>query len=496
MKRIALLIGNDNYQYKNMSLKGAVNDAKELGDALEKLDFSVSVKENLSGNQMGLALADFKNSLDGYNVGLFFFAGHGFQIEGKNYLGCTDASFADAGSAKYTSFELQDAIDALENSKLEIKILIIDACREYFSGNGRGINGGFAPILAPKGTIIAFATSPGQVAKEINGHGVYTSALLKHISTEKISIEDMFKRVRNTVYLETKGQQVTWEHTSLMGNFKFNDKAKWNAKNPYSKYALADNEYEYEKNGVCKELIELAKTINWNYQNKIPGIIRTKKAAFISESRDDLFVLGRNLYQSSHDPYMVSDWFDSLHNELGTFDNRVANDLLSGMAFEIYFDSKGALRERFKTLPHYRTVLKELLDDRYEESLNFIRMQLSEYTQRVMYIPGKEKLSLEIELADSDDDYYVVKRIVLDGVDIMYDEKGVGLYDYEDQYRGNYGTAEELCEVVRTRIAATKRGADIMITNCEDSDKRIFIPVDYQLLMYGNNVDKEDEYGW
>lgn len=142
MKRIALLIGNDNYQYKNMSLKGAVNDAKELGDALEKLDFSVSVKENLSGNQMGLALADFKNSLDGYNVGLFFFAGHGFQIEGKNYLGCTDASFADAGSAKYTSFELQDAIDALENSKLEIKILIIDACREYFSGNGRGINGG------------------------------------------------------------------------------------------------------------------------------------------------------------------------------------------------------------------------------------------------------------------------------------------------------------------------------------------------------------------
>ncbi len=193
---------------------------------------------------------------------------------------------------------------------------------------------------------------------------------------------------------------------------------------------------------------------------------------------------------------MVSDWFDSLHNELGTFDNRVANDLLSGMAFEIYFDSKGALRERFKTLPHYRTVLKELLDDRYEESLNFIRMQLSEYTQRVMYIPGKEKLSLEIELADSDDDYYVVKRIVLDGVDIMYDEKGVDLYDYEDQYRGNYGTAEELCEVVRTRIAATKRGADIMITNCEDSDKRIFIPVDYQLLMYGNNVDKEDGYGW
>lgn len=495
MKRIALLIGNDNYQYKNMSLNGAVNDAKALGEVLEDLDFTVNVKENLSGNQMGLALADFKNSLDGYNVGLFFFAGHGFQIEGKNYLGCTDAAFTDAASAKFTSFELQDAIDALENSKLEIKILIIDACREYFSGDSRGINGGFAPILAPKGSIIAFATSPGQVAKEKDGHGIYTSALLKHISTEKISIEDMFKRVRNTVYLETKGQQVTWEHTSLMGNFKFNDKAQWNGKNPYSKYALADNEYEYEKNGICKELIELAKTLNWNYQNKIPGIIRNKKAVFINESRDDLFVLGRNLYQSSQDPYVVSDWFDGLHNELGSLDNRVANDLLSGMAYEIYFDPKGALRERFKTLPHYRTVLKELLDERYEKSLIFIRMQLSEYTQRVMYIPGEEALSLGVELENLDD-YYVVKRIVLDGVDIMYDEKGVGLYDFEDQYRGTYGTAEELCEVIRDRIAATKRGADITITNYDDIDKKIFIPVDYQLLTYGNNIDKEDVYDW
>ncbi len=152
-------------------------------------------------------------------------------------------------------------------------------------------------MLALKGTIIAFATSPGQIAKEKDCHGIFTSALLKYIGTAKITIEEMLKRVRNTVYLETKGKQITWEHTSLMGNFRFNEGIIEKGIYPYTELALADKDYEVEKAGLCKELIELVVTHDWNYQNDNPGLLN--KSQLKNEASDDLFVQGINIYQSS-----------------------------------------------------------------------------------------------------------------------------------------------------------------------------------------------------
>ncbi|MCR5150666.1 MAG: caspase family protein, partial [Clostridiales bacterium] len=428
-------------------------------------------------------------SLVNYDAGLFFFAGHGFQIDGNNFLGGTDLSFNDASSAKFTAFELKLVIDALEKSNLEIKIIIIDACREYFSDGGRGIKGGFAPMLAPKGTIIAFATSPGQIAKEKDYHGIYTRALLKHIETEKISIEDMFKRVRNTVYMETNGEQITWEHTSLMGNFKFNEGVIKKGACPYTELALADKDYEVEKSGLCKELIELALTHDWNYQNMIPKLLDKKRNQLKSESADDLFVLGRNIYQSSCDPYTVNEWCDKLHNNLEAIDINAAQHILCGMAYEIYFNSKGKLRERFKTMPCYKKVIQELSLLKYNDVRNFIAHQLTEYSQRVMYIPGGEQLQLEVYLkVDNTDKFLYIKEVLLDGLNIIYGASGEEFYEADLDYRFRYGNIECLIESLRKETASTDRGCNIKINTDARLDYKVKVPVYYKLLRYGYSI--------
>ena len=115
---------------ESAKLNCAVNDADALAQKLQDLDFDVEVLRNTSYTDMGVGIASFKRNLCNYEVGLFFFAGHGFQFDGNNYLAMIDTSFVDEGSARYTSFPLNDAINAMESSDLAIKILVIDACRQ------------------------------------------------------------------------------------------------------------------------------------------------------------------------------------------------------------------------------------------------------------------------------------------------------------------------------------------------------------------------------
>ena len=159
MKKIAILFGNDKYDFGGAQLKCAVNDAKALEEKLSVLDFETKSILNSDYRKMATEIANYETVLSGYDVGLFFFAGHGFQFDGLNYLAATDTSFSDDRSAAFTAFSLDHVIAAMNRSKVLIKILIIDACRISSVGGSRGIGTGFAPIFAPRGTIIAFATS-------------------------------------------------------------------------------------------------------------------------------------------------------------------------------------------------------------------------------------------------------------------------------------------------------------------------------------------------
>ena len=495
MKRIALVVGNDNYDDHNQNLKCAVNDADALSHQLEELHFDVRLLKNIGQYELAAELTSFTRDLSRYDVGLFYFAGHGFQVRGENFIACRDTQFADEISISHTGYKLEDIINDLDSSNLKIKILIIDACRKTINGVRGGVNS-FAPITAPKGTIIAFATSPGQSAKEDDksGHGYYTKALLKHLKAKNLSIEEMFKRVRNTVYMDTSGGQITWEHTSLLGDFCFNDFAEISSEMKYSNIALADGDYEPVQYGMCFDIIKKALTHDYNHQNTIPRMLYNGRSQMSGEQPDDIFVLGRNLYQSSYMAYSVQDYFEDLHNKLLSYPQDFAEHLLNGMAYEIFFDREGKLRCVFKTHDAYKKVLAELELERFEKCKDFIYSSLKGFSQAVIYIPDN-KLEMKAYLKENsewicdDSTYYRINAIEIDGINVMYNSKGTELYSMEEDYYLSCDpvSQNDCTNNLISRVAGMKRGVEVLFYlggEIAPNDAKILWSNNFRLIKY------------
>jgi len=488
MRKIAILFGNNEYE-SGTDLQCSVNDAKDLSKKLQILGFETECVLNTAGNDMGLKLAAFENKLPNYDVGLFFFAGHGFQFDGKNYLATVETSFSDRRSAAYTSFDLDRVIEGLTRSDLSIKILIIDACRNGTFPGERGGNVGFAPVFAPRGTIIAFGTSPGQAALENEHHGLFTGALLQHVMTENLTIENMFKRVRNTVYVLSGSRQITWEHTSLMGEFYFNKDSIDDAQKLfYSQAALADSDYECEEDSVLEGIITDLKSCDWNYQN--PVISAMNKIKWSQTKKNDLFILGRNLYQASNAAFAVSSYFENLYGNLIRIGVNVSKHILAGMVYEIYFNSKGKLRNHLK-VEKYEEVIKTILHQEFLETRLFIRDQLKGYNQKVMFIPGEtEKIVFDVVIQSSSDrtEYYL-KSISLDGQNILYNPEGTELYDHSNSGYTNGLHLHDLKSKFQNELAIPKQRLEVnyscnFASNELNEDIRIEIPYEFNLLRY------------
>jgi len=221
-QRNALVIGNGNYKYS--PLLNPVNDAHDITKILKKLKFSVEHLENASQRKMEDAIRQFEKKLKNGGIGLFYFAGHGLQVRGRNYLVPIAANIQEETDVKYEAVDAGRVLDAMYNAGNELNIVILDACRNNpYARSFRSSNIGLARMDAPKGTIVAYSTSPGSVAFDGSSrNSPYTGALLKHIVTPKISIEQVFKRARLDVYTLTNGKQTPWESTSLTGDFSFN----------------------------------------------------------------------------------------------------------------------------------------------------------------------------------------------------------------------------------------------------------------------------------
>jgi len=223
-KRLALLIGNSNYTHGG-NLKNPINDVRAMKKTLEDLGFIVIKYENSSQKTMKRAIDEFGRKLKDYSVGLFFYAGHGIQVKGNNYLLPVDAKLENENDAEYDTVRADRVLAKMESARSETNIVILDACRDnpFERSWRRGAKGnGLAFMNAPSGSIIAYATSPGNTASDgTGGNGLYTSAILQHIKTPNITIEQMFKRVRSTIMDWSVNQQVPWESTSLKGDFYF-----------------------------------------------------------------------------------------------------------------------------------------------------------------------------------------------------------------------------------------------------------------------------------
>jgi hypothetical protein len=224
-KKLALIIGNSAYE-KSTPLPNPLNDARAMDEALQQLGFTTLRHEDLGLNGLKKAIDHFGKQLHQYDVGLFYYAGHGLQHKGINYMIPTDADLHMAQLVEFDCVPVDRVLAFMEHSNTAVNILILDACRNnpFERAWDRSVDGhGLAFMSAPSGSLIAYATAPGSVASDGTGeNGLYTSMLLKHMTTPGITVEQVFKRVRVEIEMATGRKQVPWESTSLKGEFYFN----------------------------------------------------------------------------------------------------------------------------------------------------------------------------------------------------------------------------------------------------------------------------------
>jgi len=220
-QRVALVIGNGRYHAE--PLKNPVNDARAMADKLKRLGFAVVFRENLVQKQIGSTLREFRSRLAPGSVSLFYYAGHGLQLNGVNYLPSVDADIETEDDVPTQSLDLNKVLEIMEAQRTRLNLIFLDACRNNpFTLGFRSVGGGLARTTPPAGTILSFATRPGSVAADGAGeHGLYTQFLLQAMDEEGVVIEQALKKVLTGVRQASNGRQEPWLEGGIEGNFYF-----------------------------------------------------------------------------------------------------------------------------------------------------------------------------------------------------------------------------------------------------------------------------------
>ncbi len=285
-KRVALVVGNR--AYKNTDwLDNPVKDADSVGQALRRLGFNVLDGRDLDFANFARQVRDFGRALREAHVALYFYAGHGLQVSGENYVVPVDASLEHEADVHLELVSVQAILAQMELGN-RTSIVILDACRDNplarnlarAIGMGRSvtIGKGLGPIQSGAGTYIAFATAHGQVASDgASGadHSPFTAALLEHIEEAELSISDLMMRVRQRVIALTKdsrtGVQVPWESSALVAPFYFkqrNNEAAGNSKRPNPAEPASAAESDWERLKIAEtENTTVIKTFIERYDN-------------------------------------------------------------------------------------------------------------------------------------------------------------------------------------------------------------------------------------
>lgn len=221
-RRTALVIGNSNYA--DGRLKNPVNDATDIAATLKSLGFSVTLKKDTDLHEMKDEIDKFGDSLKKGGVGLFFYAGHGIQVGGNNYLIPVRAKIKNEKMVEHEALDVNRLLSILDNAGNSVNIVMLDACRDNpITRSFRSTSRGLAIISRqPPGTLISYSTGANQVAADGDGrNSPYTAALLQYMKTPGLPVEQVFKRVRNRVVVNTQGKQEPAEYTMLREDFYF-----------------------------------------------------------------------------------------------------------------------------------------------------------------------------------------------------------------------------------------------------------------------------------
>lgn len=227
-ERVALVIGNGKYAHTG-ALPNPPNDARDVAATLRDIGFDVSQGSDLDRNGMERLIRDFLRKASSAKVALLFYAGHGMQIDGRNYLVPVDAKLETTTDLNFEAIELDRLLDSL-NDPQRATVVILDACRDNplarsFAGKlgparSGAVGTGLAAYANPgTGTLIAFATAPGKVALDGDGtNSPFTLSLTKHLRTPGLEVRQLLTRVRRDVAESTGGRQVPWDNSSLLGD--------------------------------------------------------------------------------------------------------------------------------------------------------------------------------------------------------------------------------------------------------------------------------------
>jgi uncharacterized caspase-like protein len=322
--RTALVIGNADYELSR--LKNPANDAIDMANVLRELNFDVIKLINADKDELITALDKFYSKLYQSKVGLFYFAGHGIQINDQNHLIPVDMKISDKTTFLSNTIEVGSILRRMKESKTNMNIIILDACRNNpFSNrinsinkqhNKRGManerkivvkNKGLAKMFAPEGTFIAFATSPGSVAIDGTGdNGIYTKYLKEYIKVPNWTMERAFKEVRKHVVSFTNGDQVPWDRSSLMGDFYFvQPKVIGTVTNINTKWAYIEASIESTYNLKPGDTIYVQLNSGKSLQTKVSKMIGANISVFVDDKVTDISK-NNNIYNLN--PNMSEDY--------------------------------------------------------------------------------------------------------------------------------------------------------------------------------------------
>lgn len=227
--RVALVIGNAHYEHAG-TLKNPQNDARDMAAALNRLGFTVIDGYDLDQSAMRTKIREFSMAIEGAAVALFYYAGHGLQVDGNNHLAPVNAKLQKEGDLDFETLPLNLVLRQMERER-RTNLVFLDACRDNplarqlarsIKTRSTSVASGLAKVESGIGMLIAYATSPGNVALDGQGrNSPYTSALLNHIETPSQDIGSLMIAVRQEVLAASDGKQVPWEHSSLTGQFYF-----------------------------------------------------------------------------------------------------------------------------------------------------------------------------------------------------------------------------------------------------------------------------------
>ena len=223
-RRVALVIGNSNYDNVT-DLANPANDAAVMEQALKDAGFEVIKRTDLDQRGMKQAMLEFGRKLkQGAEASMFFYAGHGIEVDGRNYLVPTDSNTESKEEADIQNVEVNDFLALMENSGVPLNIVVLDACRNNPFRGLRSIGGGLAPVRAPVGTFVAYSTAPGSVAADGTGkNSPFTTALAETMKVPGLALESVFKQTRSKVRVATGGAQVPFDSSAIEGDFYFNE---------------------------------------------------------------------------------------------------------------------------------------------------------------------------------------------------------------------------------------------------------------------------------